>query len=71
VEYKARVKLRTLEDIVIASDLAYCLHWAVTQACLENNMLPGNVDPYVIIERRRAFDWMLSLEDWDEVNLDT
>ena len=69
--YKAKAKLRCLEDIVTACDLAYCLHWAIVQSLLENKILHNDVGPHVIIERRRALEWMLSKDDWDELSLDT
>ncbi|MCG8543941.1 MAG: DUF4272 domain-containing protein [Alphaproteobacteria bacterium] len=69
--FRARAKLRGLDEIVSACDLAYCLDWAVVEASLGNKELPGPIGPYVITQRRRALEWMLAAEDWDEVSLDT
>lgn len=69
--YRAKSELRSLRKIVQSCDLAYCLHWAVVQAQIEKKELPGDVRPHVIIERRRALEWMLGKDDWDEVSLDT
>ncbi len=69
--FKSKSRLRDIEDIISACDLAYCLHWAVTQAGLENKTLPNDVAPHVIIERRRALEWLLGKEDWDDISLDT
>ena len=69
--YRAKSKSRSLGEIVQSCDLAYCLHWAIVQAQIEGKKLLGDVGPHVIIERRRALEWMLSEEDWDELSLDT
>ncbi|HVU09421.1 MAG TPA: DUF4272 domain-containing protein [Verrucomicrobiae bacterium] len=62
---------RPLEQVVAACDLAYCLHWAIRQSELTGKGLPGNLKPYVVAERRRALEWLLSKDAWDEVSLDT
>ena len=69
--FRARAKLRGPEEIGSACDFAYCLDWAVVNASLGNKELPGPIGAYVITERRRALEWMLADEDWDEVSLDT
>ena len=69
--FRSRARLRTQEDIVAACDLAYCLHWAITQAALDQKVRPGKVPPHVVIERRRALEWMLSSDEWEDVSLDT
>ena len=68
---RRRAKLRSVEEIIRADDLAYCLHWSVRQAQLDGSKPPGHVQPYVVEERRRSLDWMLSNEHWDDVSLDT
>lgn len=69
--YRSKAKVRDLELIVQACDLAYCLHWAVVQAQLDGKKLPGDIGPHVIVERRRALEWMLCKDDWDELSLNT
>ena len=68
---KARVKLRPMQEIFEKCDLAYCLHWAIRQAQLSGEEIPGKVLAYVIVERRRALDWLVGADGWDEVALDT
>ncbi len=68
---RQRTKLRSVEEIIRADDLVYCLHWSVRQAQLDGGKPPGKVQPYVVEERRRSLDWMLSNEQWDDVSLDT
>lgn len=68
---RQRAKLRASEEVVVAADLVYCLHWAIHQAQLTNTKLPGRVQSYVIEERRRSLDWLLCGDQWDELPLDT
>lgn len=70
-EWHRRAKIRSTVDLIVACDLAYCLHWAVRQAQLEGKPLPARLKPYVVEERRRALEWLLSSESWDAVSLDT
>lgn len=69
--FRARARRRATEELLAAADLAYCLHWAVTDAGLRGEQPPGRVPAWVIVERRRALEWTLSDEGWDEVPLDT
>lgn len=68
---RGKARLRKTEEIGLAVDLAYCLHWCIRQAELENVPLPKGITKYVIEERRRAFEWLISDETWDNVTLDT
>lgn len=68
---RSEVRQRTAIDVLAAADLAYCLHWAVRDAQVHGRMLPGKVPAYVVEERRRALDWLLGTEAWDQIALDT
>lgn len=70
-EFRTKSNLRSLEELVEKCDLAYCLHWAIKQAELSNRRLPNDIGAYVIIERRRVLEWVLSDHDWQDVSLDT
>ena len=70
-DFRKQANPRPLEQVVSACDLAYCLHWAIRQSELTGKCPPGNLKPYVVIERRRALEWLLSKGAWDEVLLDT
>ena len=63
--------LRSKDEILAKLDLAYCLHWAVRDAEIHQRLIPGRVPGSVVIERRRALEWVVSQEAWDEVLLDT
>lgn len=56
---------------VAALDLAYCLHWGVVDHGLRGDDLPGAPHPRVVVERRRALEWILGDEPWDDVQMDT
>lgn len=68
---ESAANLRSDEELLSALDLSYCLHWAVRQAALTSCPLPGNITGYVIVERRRALEWLVSDEQWDKLSLDT
>ncbi len=70
-DWRRANRLRGPMQILEVCDLAYCLHWAINQAMLEREKLPGRLNSLVIIERRRALEWILSRDDWDAVPLDT
>jgi hypothetical protein len=71
IEWRRRSQLRSTEDIVAALDLSYCLHWAVREAELSGKYPPAGIKAYVVVERRRALEWLLGDEPWDSVSLDT
>jgi hypothetical protein len=70
-ELRSKAKLRPTDDVVAACDLAYCLHWTIRQAEIEGKQPRTGLKPYVVVERRRALEWLLSSESWDSVSLDT
>lgn len=69
--FRARAMLRTDHEILAMTDFAYCLHWAIVDAHLRRKSIPVQVVPYVVIERRRALEWLTSGKTWDEISLDT
>jgi hypothetical protein len=70
-ELRRKAQLRPVGDLVAACDLAYCLHWVIRQAEIEGKEPPSGLRSYVIVERRRALEWLLSTESWDSISLDT
>ncbi len=67
-----KMKIRPLKEIVASCDLAYCLHWLIRDRELAGNKKTLiEIQPRVIIERRRALEWLLNNESWDNVSLDT
>jgi hypothetical protein len=69
--FRARVSLRSTEELVQELDLEYCLHWIVREAALQGRRPPAHMRADDLIERRRALEWLMSECEWDEVDLDT
>jgi hypothetical protein len=65
------LKSRGVEEFIKKCDLAYCLHWGAREATLTGKTILGAVPANVILERRRALEWLISDQAWDEVSLDT
>jgi hypothetical protein len=70
-DLRNNAKRRQDEEIVAACDLAYCLHWAIRDARLHGTTTPGKVDAYVVVERKRALEWLLTDASWEDVSFDT
>ncbi|MDC3954581.1 DUF4272 domain-containing protein [Polyangium jinanense] len=64
---RKRSRLRRHEEVLAACDLARCLHRGIEIAARKRMSLPGKVQPNVILERRKALEWLLGEEEWDEV----
>ena len=70
--FRDRAELRAESTIIEQCDLAYSIHWAIVDTELKKTQLPAQaVEPYVVIERRRALEWMLTDECWEDISLDT
>lgn len=69
--YRQKVMLRDSEAILPLLDLAYCLHWSLMEITTNSKPLPKTIKPYVVIERRRAFEWLFDNQEWSDVSLDT
>lgn len=54
--------LRSHEELLKEADLIYCIHWGM----VENSIMgkENKIPLYVIEERRRAIDWILSNDLW-------
>lgn len=72
-QFRSRLNLRSLEDLVEMLDLTYCLHWSIKSATLNGSPVDptGPLSLRVIEERRRALEWVFDRTDWDEISLDT
>lgn len=68
--FKKMSKLRDYETIYEFCDLSYCLHWAFVENPVDKRR-NSNVEKHVVIERRRALEWLISDVGWDELSLDT
>ncbi len=69
--FRDRAALIAQDKIIEKADLAYCLHWGVIHTKVSGEQDSGEVPPYVIVNRRKALDWVIGDDAWDEVPLDT
>jgi hypothetical protein len=70
VAFRQKARLRPVDEVAAACDLAYCLHWGFRHSSISDQKRPW-LDEYVVEERRRALDWFLGDEPWHEWPLDT
>jgi len=70
VDFKAIASVRSATEVISTCDLAYCLHWAITDAVLTGKNSHKPLSAHVIIERGRALEWILNSDDWDSISLD-
>lgn len=69
--FRGKAKLRSAQELVEVCDAAYCLHWGLNQSTIDGVKPKRRLSRIVVAERRRALEWILSKEDWDEITLDT
>lgn len=71
--FLAGASLRPIAEFLDQCDLAYRLHWAVTDARIRQQPPPANLDAGVVYERHYAFNWLRGYmgQDWDHVETHT
>lgn len=69
--FREAAHARPVAQVAEAMDIAFCLHWHLVDTELHNKGWDLEIAPYGVIERRRAFEWLLSDSSWDDVPLDT
>lgn len=68
-KYINSMRLRSPDSIYAMLDLYYRLHWWLNNTKKENES-PGDILLAVVIERRKALEWVLYRhKKWDEVDL--
>lgn len=72
-EFIKQSKLRSVAEILDATDLIYRIHWVVRDAQLNNQEIPGSFVPGIAYERHYALNWLVGYSDqeWDEITTDT
>lgn len=71
-EFKKKCKLRDIEEILDVLDLHYRYHWATTEKRINPTTPIGELNPDVVVERRRGLEWLISpIEDWNDIALHT
>lgn len=70
--FLASSRLRSLHEVLDQVDLIYRIHWAVRDAQLTGQTIPGSINPSVVYERHYALNWLVCYADqWDDVTTDT
>lgn len=69
-DFIGKCKLRSLDEILDMQDLYYRYHWAVNDSIVNPDCKTGDLNRSVVIERRRALEWVLSSTiDWYDIVL--
>ena len=70
--FKQNCKLRNIEEILDMLDLYYRYHWATTEKRIRPETEIKDLNPDIVVERRRGLEWLISNEyDWNDISLDT
>lgn len=71
-ELMKNVKMRTLGEILDATDLIFRMNWACVEARVKNEpSIMGDLFSDVVWEQHKGFNWLIGAydaEDWDRVN---
>lgn len=63
------IRVRSEIEVLAAVDTSYCVHWGCRQVLLDGRSPPLQVA--AIENRRRALEWSVGTENWDDLSLDT
>ncbi|HWC26472.1 MAG TPA: DUF4272 domain-containing protein [Solirubrobacteraceae bacterium] len=63
------VRLRPTSEIAAMLDLYYCLHWHARKAQYHGDVWDYEIAPGVVLERRRALEWLFQDVGWEDVDL--
>jgi hypothetical protein len=63
------VVLRPLAEIAAMLDFYYCLHWHARNAQYHGQLWDPEIAPGVVLERRRALEWLFQDVAWEDVDL--
>ena len=67
----ADLRLRPLAEIAAMLDFYYCLHWHARSAQYHGEIWDFQIAPGVVLERRRALEWLFQDVAWEDVDLGT
>lgn len=68
-EFVKKCKLRSKEEILDMLDLYFRYNWAINDAKIHPQSSIGNLNPSIVMERRRGLEWVVSdVEDWYETD---
>ena len=63
------LRLRPLSEIAAMLDFYYCLHWHARKAQYHGDVWDYQISPSVVLERRRALEWLCQEVGWEDVDL--
>ena len=72
-KFIGQAKSRSRSEILDEADLIYRADWAVVNARLNGDEMPGNLNPGVVYERHYALNWLIGYldQEWDDITTDT
>lgn len=71
-DFKKKVKLRDIEEILDMLDLYYRYHWAAVENSMTGTTEIKDLNLEVVAERRRGLEWLIKEnDDWFTISLDT
>lgn len=69
-DFKNKCTPRIIHELLDMHDLYYRYHWAINEKHTNPNANIGNINSSIVLERRRALEWILSNEsDWYNLRL--
>ncbi|MBX9695305.1 MAG: DUF4272 domain-containing protein [Cyanobacteria bacterium] len=68
--FSKMMRMREVDEIFRMLDLYFRLHWYASDGQL-NGYSTEPVELSIVMERRKALEWVLSNQGWDEVDLST
>lgn len=69
-----RVKMKTKAEILDNADAIFRMDWACVDARIKGMPAPAELDPEVVVEQHKGFNWLIDAygsDDWDNVPADT
>ncbi len=71
-DFKRKVKLRNIEEILDMLDLYYRYHWACVEKTVNDSAEIKDLNGEVVAERRRGLEWLIKDDnDWNDIVLNT
>lgn len=69
-EFSKKCKLRNKEDVLDMLDLYFRYNWAINDVKVNPESSIGNLNPSIVIERRRGLEWIITdVEDWYDIDM--
>ena len=62
-------RLRPLAELAAMLDVYYLLHWHARKAQYHGDVWDYHIAPGVVLERRRALEWLFQDAPWEDVDL--